>query len=111
MSDKFLRYASLRRNKRYLHVFAVFLVVAVILAASVKLGSYQTVSLLAAVFPTAGLAILMFVQIRSGVALDHRWKASYPRGTTEYRAMMTLNFVALAAFACISAFIIATLLW
>ena len=42
------------------------------------------------------VAVLIVLQIRSGLALDSKWVAKYPHGTWQYRCLIAWNFIALA---------------
>jgi len=49
---------------------------------------------------------LMACQIRSGVALDGWWRATYPRGTSGYRALLVWESIVLVIAACMALIVV-----
>ncbi|MFO0916963.1 MAG: hypothetical protein U0872_01445 [Planctomycetaceae bacterium] len=52
------------------------------------------------------LAYLLTCELRSGIALDSWWRASYPRGTWQYRALIAWHAAAAVLFLAFLLFMI-----
>ena len=81
--------------------FAIFVVIAMI-ADGLGFEPAVFVAVLLSILMPCLLAIIIAMQLRSGLALDTKWVAKYPRGTWQYKLLIAWNFFGLAAMVCIA---------
>lgn len=82
-------------GRSYIWLFAIFLIafiLGMLLCSAFGCDKFGIVTI------PAFLAILLSSELRSGVALDSWWRATYLKGSWQYRALTAWHAVALAVF-------------
>ena len=94
---------QLQVGKSYLWgfpVFVVFFIACIAIAAS--FGHFH----LGIVAMPAFAIVMLSSELRSGVALDSWWRATYPKGTWQYRALIGWQLFSLAVLLVIVLFVL-----
>lgn len=94
-------------GKSYLSLFWGFLCVFVVL----MFAPFKHSILVVVVSLPLVLSFILYVQVRSKVALDSWWKATYPAGTRTYVALMIWNTIGVVGLSVLAFLFVRHGLW
>lgn len=94
---------QLKRGKSYLWIFPIFAVV--FSSGCAVCAAFGNPGFGFVILPAFG-AFLLFCQCRSGIALDSWWRATYPKGSWQYQAVIAWQILAITAFLIMSCILI-----